>query len=408
MPLHKQDNTHKIAAARAAKNQENAGDSSHAVRKIFSSETMKADGVVTERKALNAKSSNTRSSYGGKDLNIVQKTHSSSVSGNTNKARKVIKKPFSIFPEAASTSNNSISAHDTTTLQRSYSQKEQSAGSNSSFNTLSRSSTFGSSSNYFADSGTYSKNSLKPTRRIKSQLTIGAENDIVAFFKNSKLQEQKQLGITDTKNTENKPELPLDEVTFTEDADDITSMKKILMERDSPVYQRTHKVNLHTLLSSSVDEDDVQETTFEYKDKGGGKVQDLEALILSRPNSTGDQRTDDLELEIVGHDKTNDRYNDSIPDCVLDGLYQPMSKDVLTNLWNDPTPASISAAAKFKDPLNLPKSWRETANEDILKINNEQTQEPVELELEFSDIDNDDDGSDIDLNEIADFYARKV
>ena len=366
-------------------------------------------------------------------------------SENANKSRKINKQPISIFGSIDSNENEkeNVAYHDTTTLQRSHSHMEinnnnENNGTFNKRNTLSRSSSaFGSSF------GSSFNNSLKP--RIKSKLTLGADNDMAAFFKSSKFNDQKQFGINnkttndfDTaidgkdKNNDSFNDSSIDisrleEVTFTDDNDDITMMKKLSTDRNSPVYQRTHKVSIHTLLSSSTDNDDIGETTFDYKDTEKSKpykLVDLESLIMSKHHEVlepepeveiGKIQDDEFEIEHIPHNK-NGIYDDSIPDAVLDGEYQSMN-NVLGNLWSKDNSAS-SISSTFKDPLDL-KFKEEDKKEDILNSIQSSNFEPVldfdnALKLEFSDIeeeeeDGEEDGNDKDkdIHQILKFYQDK-
>lgn len=328
---------------------------------------------------------------------------------NTNKARKIIKQPF-IFD--TKTNEDNFRFHDSTTLQRSQSQTQQDKFKDAERNNLSRSSTFGSS---FNSSLTFNSK-ITETRKIKSQLTIGAEKGIADFFKKSKIEEQQQLGLIDKDDIDYDNNI--EELTFADENGDISSMKKIETERNSPLYERTHKVSLHTLLSSSTGSDDIEETTFDYKDnetkiQNKKSARDLEKLIITTNTnkSRKDEKYDDLEIEITSH-KTNGNFNDDdLPDS-LEGMYRPMSTEILTNLWGKPTSASIEAAEKFADPLELKNTWNNTDKKNVLSLNLEEMQKPDKLNLEFSDeeinYEDLDESKDNSLDEIMQFYEKKV
>lgn len=332
---------------------------------------------------------------------------------NANKARKVVKKPLTIFSGPADEDReNVLSYHDSVTLQRGDGMHRETG------KTLSRSSSAFDSSFSSASSLGFGFSAFsKPARKIKSQLTLGVENDMAAFFKQSKAQEQKDLGITE-ENASNANR-SLGEITFNEENGDIGLMHKIATERDSPVYQRTHKVSLHALLSSSTESDDIGETTFDYKDRENGenKLIPLDSL-MSRSSDTKEKDAKKVDVEYTSHNN-NGIYDDNVPDIVVDGVHQSMSKNVLKNLWDNSEPHP--EALKFKDPLNLKDTWNvSTENSLQLKAEDMLNDEGLNLDLEFSDIFEEDEveqkdgesqngtAGDKELLEIMKFYEKNI
>lgn len=256
-------------------------------------------------------------------------------------------------------------------------------------------------------------------------MTIGVENDLADFFKKSKAQDQKQFGITNEDLPTNNTSENLQEITFTDEPDDITSMQRLLTERDSPLYERTHKVSVQALLSSSTGSDDIEETTFDYKDRDpksedGKTFMDLESLMMTtRSDNVKKEEKEDVELEIVSHN-TNGIYNEEIPDSMED-MYAPMNTDLLSNLWGKPTASSLAAAEEFKSPMELDGAWRKDNLQDpkvCLEVGADEMKEPEDLLLEFSEDellefgdDNDDDEErkkdDKKLVEIMEFYQKE-
>lgn len=426
---HRMSHRSRIGAALTdkAKDKENNVTNNNVKKSILNSENNSANlfdfsssSSSSNRRILRTKSANGQKVLSSKSFNTnisnnTNKTslHSSDSILNANKARKVVKQqPFTIFDGTTDTvENNNHTFHDSTTLHRSQSQLGK------GFKSLSRSSSaFNSSFGSTLGSSLDFTTNRPEARKIKSQLTIGAENDMADFFKKSKIQEQQQLGISNDNANISESDNNLTEVTFADDHDDISSMKKLLTERDSPSYQRTHKVSLHNLLSSSSASDDLEETTFEYKQNENNKtVMDLESLMMSsKPAPKKDHTIDvDNEIEVVSHN-INGRYNDNdLPDS-LEGLYKPMNKEVLQNLWGKSNHLSLDAAEKFEDPLSLKPSWNtETENnKNVLDVDLGNMKEPEELVLEFSDAndESEDEGEkkgNENLIEIMHFYEKK-
>lgn len=413
--------TNKKAAASMAESSTGMNALSHASngRRILRSKS--ANGLkVSSSSSSAAASSNIFALKKGQLQPLLASTTNTS-NASANKARRVLKQPFSIF-DARDTEQNGDEAeshHDSVTLQRSQLQIKT--------NTLSRSSSaFDSSFGSSLGSSTNFKSNLGQTRKIRSQLTIGVENDLADFFKKSKAQDQKQFGITNENLPTHSTTENLQELTFTDEPDDITSMQRLLTERDSPLYERTHKVSVQALLSSSTGSDDIEETTFDYKDRDlktedGKTFMDLESLMMTtRSDKVKKEENEDVEIEIVSHN-TNGRYNDDIPDS-MEGMYAPMNSDLLSNLWGKPTAASLAAAEEFKSPLELDGAWRKNHlqdQKDCLKVGADEMEEPEELLLEFSDDElhefgDDDDDDDEErkkdekkLVEIMEFYQRE-
>lgn len=422
----------KPQAGHVAEQKENADDQTLETTKksLFPKQQVNSNYIPTERTILRSKSANglkvtstTQTPFNKLAQHRQEKEQNESLFGNANKARKVMKQFVPLFNDKEmenknrNTNGNSndendqsqtqpkFSLFDTKSLQRSQSHS-QAPLQTFKKNTLSRSSSAFDSSFSFS-------NSLKPKGSIKSQLTLGANNNVAEFFKKSKEEERKQLGIPEPviqskdagTNKDNNSEMNITEVTFEDDVDDITAMKRMSTLRDSPVSHRTHKVSLHSILSSSNDSDDIEETTFEYKEKSknstDSKIGDLESLI-NRPFSSTD-KSHDLEIEFVSHN-TNGTYDDSIPDIVIEGAHQPLTSDVLANLWDEPTETSFNAAKKFKDPLNLKKQWNSNNNNtdnykdskkynDLFELHPSEIHQPDELQLELSDIEEESESS---------------
>lgn len=367
-----------------------------AVHEEITSEQASSGLETSKREALRSKSSNSFkpniSKIGTeKPLN----TNLFANLGNANKARKVMSKPFSIFePSKSFTSNISgknIGLHDSTSLQRSTSQLKEIE----KLKSLSKSSTLTGDlfSSSFGSSSGESNSKSKDARKIKSQLTMTIGNDMAAFFKKSKMEEQEKLGIqtrsnNDTFDTDKTFTKPLEEITFADESQDISSMKKVLTERDSPVYQRTRKVNIQNLLSSSTDSDEFGETTFDFKDIGtvDSDVKDLEELILSKskPKSC---HTDDFEIEYTSSRSANALYDDTTPDIVLEGIYKPIPKELLKNMWSD-MPSNETKSFEFQDPLNLKQTWKNKPKQNAkpFALKEDDILKPEEFQLEFSDI----------------------
>jgi hypothetical protein len=394
-----------IRNAHVAKQKENTAHQGLDINKRTSIKGIQenTEDIPSERTVLRSKSANglkvqskgflSNQSAQYKQKNGKNESSNDQLFGNANKARKIIKQNFPLFGtigknDKEKEKNERISHHDSTTLQRSQLQTE-----NVNKNTLSRSSSAFSSS--FNSSFGITTNS-KPTRKIKSQLTLKANSDMSEFFKKSKEQEHKQLGIIEVEqekvtNNNKNSQVNLEEVTFEDETEDIVSMKKMLTNRESPSYSRTRKVSLHSILSSN-DSDYTEENTFDYNEKKDlgikSKTNNLENLIVTRPLASKRSSTDDdLEIEFVSHN-TNGVYDDNIPDIVSEGYHQSLTKEVLTNLWDHPTLTSIEAAEKFEDPLNLKQSWKKT-DENIFELSLNEIQKPEELQLEFSDIEED-------------------
>lgn len=348
--------------------------------------------------------------------NINNNDSSNNSNNNANKARKITKKhAFSIF-DNHKIQNEDIGYHDSTTLQRSQSQMNKEKENN--INELSRSSTLGSL--FGSSTSTTISSSLNQTRKIKSQLTIGKNTDMADFFKKSKEEEHKQLSLIN-------PSIKIDdnindniqEITFADETDDITSMKRIEIERNSPLYQRTHKVSLHSLLSSSLsnDDDNIEETTFDYKDKDkdNNAIMNLENLMMNNNKKENLLSNDnELDIEIVSHNINGKYHENDLPET-LEGLYTPMSGDLLMNLWDKPTLVSLEAAKKFEDPLELKKRWNteENTNKNTLDLNLNEMEKPDELILQFSDNeyneefdDLKDEEEDKKLNDLIQFYDK--
>lgn len=379
-----------------------------------------ANGLKVSSSSSAAASSNI---FGLKESQLQPSLASTTTTSNSsaNKARRVLKQPFSIFDSRDTQLNGdeAQSHHDSVTLQRSQSQIDKT-------NTLSRSSSaLGSSFGSSLGSSINFKSSLGQARKIRSQLTIGVENDLADFFKKSKAQDQKQFGITNEDLPTNNTSENLQEITFTDEPDDITSMQRLLTERDSPLYERTHKVSVQALLSSSTGSDDIEETTFDYKDRDpksedGKTFMDLESLMMTtRSDNVKKEEKEDVELEIVSHN-TNGIYNEEIPDSMED-MYAPMNTDLLSNLWGKPTASSLAAAEEFKSPMELDGAWRKDNLQDpkvCLEVGADEMKEPEDLLLEFSEDellefgdDNDDDEErktdDKKLVEIMEFYQKE-
>lgn len=332
---------------------------------------------------------------------------------NANKARKITRKPISIFNgdlDIKDTESGNKAYHDSTTLHRSHSQNGAilSRASSAFTSSMGLSSTFNTS--------------LKPARKIKSQLTLGADNDMAEFFKKAKAEEQRQfvpdhteaiIDVQDNKNIDNKEyNDSIQEITFTDQGDDITSMKRIATERDSPIYQRTHKVSLHALLSSSTESDDIQETTFDYKEENPKEYtsRDLESLMSLKTNEFDsihpEFKDDEVEIEFVSRN-TNGVYDDKLPDIVEESSYQKMSEDLLNNLWNSTTSESMKASEKFQDPLELKNTWNTVGNKDVLELGTDDIIDDNNgILLEFPDEEADEEDENL-LVGLMEFYQNK-
>ena len=441
------DKENNVVLAKNAATSENSAvaASKHTLTESKTSLTVR-ESITNDRMALRSKSSNgLKVQNNSKTVLFNSKNQeqqqpslftgsNSGLFSNANKARKVIKKPLSIFSGGTDRSIQSqpVTFHDSITLQRSQSQldnlkkgnQSDSANSENTVKSLSRStSAFSSTFSSSFDDTFFSRPKLG-SRKVKSQLKLGADNDMAAFFKKSKEEEQKQLGLPDEeleRDTFKDTSGRLEEITFTEDTDDITSMKRLATERNSPVYQRTHKVSLHNLLSSST-ESDIEETTFDYKDKETTKFHgyDLESLIMSsnRAPTEHKRQEEDIEVEFVSSN-TNGRYDDSLPDVVADGLQQPMSKDLLSNLWGEPTAKAREAAEAFKDPLGLELNLEdELPKPEMLQISKDDLLAPedidIGLDLVFSDSDDNEENEEgkgegtTSLSTIVEFYESKA
>lgn len=378
----------------------------------------------TGRRILRSKSANglkvTSSSskiFAGKKNELPPPLNPATTASNAsaNKARKIVRQPFSIFDTNGIEQNteDTGSYHDSVSLQRSHS-------NNDKMKTLSRSSSaFGSSFGSSLGSSIGFNGGFNQPRKIKSQLMIGAEKDMADFFKKSKAEDQKQFGISTNNDTgaTHADDNNIQEITFFDEANDISSMQRLLTERDSPLYERTHKVSVNAILSSSTDSDDIEETTFDYKDKesksdDGKPFIDLESLMMTNlSDKTKNEKSDDVEIEIVSRN-TNGVYNDEIPDS-MEGMYAPMNSDLLSNLWGEPTTVSLAAAEKFESPIELDGAWKKNDDKDCLKLDASEMEKPEELLLEFSEDElNDDDHHDNEtdnkkLIEIMEFYQKE-
>lgn len=337
-------------------------------------------------------------------------------SGTANKARKVISKPFSIFEptRAFETSNaeGSFGLHDSTTLQRSTSQIQNLKSSKS----LSKSTTLSGglfSSSFNTSFGDMNSNN-KTARKIKSQLTMTAGDSMAEFFKRSKVEEQEKLGINQPKHDDSSRDNEdnqglIEEVTFADDSHDITSMKKVLTERNSPMYERTHKISVQNLLSSSTESDEFGETTFEFKGNNNSddNVKDLEELLFSRSRSTKNTK-EDLDIEFTSHKPSNARYDESIPDVVLEGIHRAIPDKLLNNLWSE-SKSNEDLNIEFEDPLNLTPVWNteaENNTEDVLALKPTDMASIDGFKLEFSDIDEESEGED-ELLKLQSFYEKR-
>lgn len=423
-PHTRRERSEMLNAGHVSNQKENADDQTleNTKKPFLSNQQSEPKYIPTERTILRSKSANGLKVQSKENVLSNRITHhrketkqNELLFGNANKARKVTKLPVSSLNTKEGKIKDKISNNeniqlqkqlkfkspDTKSLQRSQSHSQLSEPLFKQ-NTLSRSSSVLESSSGFS---TNSK--LKGS--LHSQLTLGANNNVAEFFKKTKEQERKQLGIPElelqSKTVENgtndNVDMNITEVTFEEDMDDITTMKRISTLRDSPVFHRTHKVSLHSILSSSNDSDGIEETTFEYKENSknpiDSKKDNLESLI-NRPFSSSKQ-SNDLEIEFVSHNN-NGNYDDSIPDIVIEGAHQTLTSDVLANLWDEPTETSINAAKKFKDPLNLKNQWRDNNyNEynyknyknsvkykNLFEVKSCEIQKPDELQLELSEI----------------------
>lgn len=366
-------------------------------------------GETNERAVLRSKSSNSFNPNISK-LNAERPSKGNLFAnlGNANKARKVMSQ-FSIFePQKilkSETLGDKIRLHDSTSLKRSTSQFKVAEESKS----LSKSSTLAGdlfSSSFGSSIGDQSSNS-KDARKIKSQLTMTINNDMAEFFKKSKMEEQEKLGIEvggsldrEYDQTEKDTKL-LDEITFADESQDISNMKKLTTERDSPVYQRTRKVNIQNLLSSSTDDDEFGETTFDFKDisVGDTNAKHLEDLILSRTKKD----SENFEIEYTSSRSANAIYDETTPDVVLEGIYKPIPKKLLHSMWSD-KPLTETEVQSFEDPLSLKQTWNNRSKEDteVFALKNEDMLKTEDFELEFSDIEEESDEKE--LLKLKEFY----
>ncbi|TID31337.1 hypothetical protein CANINC_000048 [Pichia inconspicua] len=366
-------------------------------------------GEINERAVLRSKSSNSFNPNISK-LNAERPSKGNLFAnlGNANKARKVMSQ-FSIFePQKilkSETLGDKIRLHDSTSLKRSTSQFKVAEESKS----LSKSSTLAGdlfSSSFGSSIGDQSSNS-KDARKIKSQLTMTINNDMAEFFKKSKMEEQEKLGIEvggslDREyNQTRKDTKLLDEITFADESQDISNMKKLTTERDSPVYQRTRKVNIQNLLSSSTDDDEFGETTFDFKDinVGDTNAKHLEDLILSRAKND----SENFEIEYTSSRSANAIYDETTPDVVLEGIYKPIPKKLLHSMWSD-KPLTETEVQSFEDPLSLKQTWNNRSKEDteVFALKNEDMLKTEDFELEFSDIEEESDEKE--LLKLKEFY----
>lgn len=317
-----------------------------------------------------------------------QQNISSLISGNANKARKITQRRSFFFDNNIENHNEKI--HDSTTLLRSQSHSQ---GDNFLF----------SRNNNLTN---FKEKDKKTIRKIKSQLTFSEDNDMAEFFKKSKFEENKQLGILNTEKDQHSDSIqetnikhseePIvefreDEITMADESTDITSMHRIALERDSPVYHRTRKVNMATLLSSSNDSFDQENNTFDFKvsDKNNYEHDNLEDLINKTLNKNmGKHLIDDDVTDIEAKSQnTNGVYDDTIPD-IEEYNYQNMTPGILAGLWNEDEHHSGNIS-DFEDPLKLHKNWLsnkklKTKSLDLSAAELIQISES-ELELEFSE-----------------------
>lgn len=412
-----------IASQRVAEVEDQENAAAFRKKTIVNNKNPISEGIMPtcdtgDRKILGSKSSNSlkvsSSSTFGVKLSLEKSTNTSAFGrlGNANKARKVTKTPFSFFeprkPFEAVQSGNKIGLHDSTSLQRLSSQKN----SIKSFKPLSKSSTltgdlFSSSFDKSFEESNFSSNSA---RRIKSQLTMSVGNDMAEFFKKSKMKEQEKFDIQVKGSENNKTEVQdetnlVDDITFADDCNDITSMTKLLTERNSPVHKRTHKVSIQNLLSSSTESDEFGETTFDFKDNQGVcyRSNALEELMLSHSKSKLPQNY--IDIEFTSHKPTNAVYDETTPDVVLEGAYRSIPKPLLKNLWFGSKSVGIEGEY-FEDPLSLTPAWNSQKNDvDALALSSEDIVKPGDFQLEFSDIEEESEDNE-ELLKIKEFYEK--